>query len=429
MATAAADPLATLANVLLHPADFPDLPKFLDCSGNQVIDLQSTVFVELANGLIFEKTVPVPYKNRRTMQNFTLEAILYCYQEKKENFVEYSNRCRAMDFPLVGLLERKDILAFLAGERDRCDANDPTYVQPIPFKSFDDLCKRKGLKQYTPKAAPQEPVSKGEPSKRPRPDPSRKSPAAPSLKEPIKQPNQTPGSSRSSYAFLLPILKEVCIREKEEKKQAAERSVTAPLKGVSHSMLADIKTSTDTKNAQNAPHGQTKEQARRRILTPIVIVPASYSTMVNMFNVKQFLEKAAFVTSQSVRELGVRKEAFIPVTRENFADGKSCTVTVVDNINRLRPEDWENVVAVFVQGEQWQFKGWQWDTPEQLFSHILGFYVGYDDDKADVAAARWKSVEVLRVGRTNRSRDVQAVNRFWKALLDYCLQKSISLVQ
>ena len=43
-------------------------------------------------------------------------------------------------------------------------------------------------------------------------------------------------------------------------------------------------------------------------------------------------------------------------------------------------EDWENVVAVFVQGESWQFKGWKWESPVELFSHVKGFWLKYEDE-------------------------------------------------
>lgn len=43
---------------------------------------------------------------------------------------------------------------------------------------------------------------------------------------------------------------------------------------------------------------------------------------------------------------------------------------VVDNPGRLSAAEWERVVAVFVQGPAWQFKGWPWDgNPVQIFAN------------------------------------------------------------
>lgn len=43
---------------------------------------------------------------------------------------------------------------------------------------------------------------------------------------------------------------------------------------------------------------------------------------------------------------------------------------VVDNPGRLSAAEWDRVVAVFVQGPAWQFKGWPWDgNPVQIFDN------------------------------------------------------------
>lgn len=42
---------------------------------------------------------------------------------------------------------------------------------------------------------------------------------------------------------------------------------------------------------------------------------------------------------------------------------------VVDNPQRLTQGEWDRVVAVFVMGPAWQFKGWPWDgNPVEIFS-------------------------------------------------------------
>ena len=42
---------------------------------------------------------------------------------------------------------------------------------------------------------------------------------------------------------------------------------------------------------------------------------------------------------------------------------------VIDNPQKLTQQDWNRVVAVFVMGPAWQFKGWPWDgNPVEIFS-------------------------------------------------------------
>lgn len=41
---------------------------------------------------------------------------------------------------------------------------------------------------------------------------------------------------------------------------------------------------------------------------------------------------------------------------------------VIDSPQKLAPADWDRVVAVFVMGPAWQFKGWPWTgNPVEIF--------------------------------------------------------------
>ena len=41
---------------------------------------------------------------------------------------------------------------------------------------------------------------------------------------------------------------------------------------------------------------------------------------------------------------------------------------VIDSPQKLAPADWDRVVAVFVMGPTWQFKGWPWNgNPVDIF--------------------------------------------------------------
>lgn len=45
---------------------------------------------------------------------------------------------------------------------------------------------------------------------------------------------------------------------------------------------------------------------------------------------------------------------------------------VVDNPQRLSQGEWDRVVAVFVMGPAWQFKGWPWDgNPVEIFAKSM----------------------------------------------------------
>lgn len=73
---------------------------------------------------------------------------------------------------------------------------------------------------------------------------------------------------------------------------------------------------------------------------------------------------------------GVVKPSKEVITRQVSSNGsqggvkKTYDYLIIDNPTRLKPEDWERVVAVVSVGKDWQFKGWKWPSPVELFSHV-----------------------------------------------------------
>lgn len=110
-----------------------------------------------------------------------------------------------------------------------------------------------------------------------------------------------------------------------------------------------------------------------------------------------------FVSSMEIKEKGAAKDFTVTVNRGRNRAG-SVPYQIVDNIQRLRVEDWKRVVAVFVQGNLWQFKGWKWTDPIEIFSHgmkdangaVKGFYLKFEDAPLDDTIKNW-NVEILSV--------------------------------
>lgn len=53
---------------------------------------------------------------------------------------------------------------------------------------------------------------------------------------------------------------------------------------------------------------------------------------------------------------------------------KEAQYLVIDNPSRLADKEWDRVVAVVSVGKEWQFKGWKWSTPVELFSHVINIF-------------------------------------------------------
>jgi parafibromin len=77
---------------------------------------------------------------------------------------------------------------------------------------------------------------------------------------------------------------------------------------------------------------------------------------------------------------------------------------------------------VFVQGQAWQFKGWRYDTPAELFGHVRGYYLHYDDQKVPPEIKAW-NVRPLAVSRTNLHSGAKAAAMFWAEVDDLLVIK------
>jgi parafibromin len=148
---------------------------------------------------------------------------------------------------------------------------------------------------------------------------------------------------------------------------------------------------------QNKPVSSTQNKTpvktRKSTGPPIIIVPAALTTHLTLYNAQDFLEQGVFVSSIDKRNVQSKKPTSVQI--KSFAD-KSTVYEVIDSAQKLKEQDWERVVAVFALGQQWQFKGWKWSEPVELFHHVRGFYLRFDDDGPVDAVKKW-NMKVLTV--------------------------------
>uniref|UniRef100_A0A674EK17 Cell division cycle 73, Paf1/RNA polymerase II complex component, homolog (S. cerevisiae) n=1 Tax=Salmo trutta TaxID=8032 RepID=A0A674EK17_SALTR len=124
---------------------------------------------------------------------------------------------------------------------------------------------------------------------------------------------------------------------------------------------------TNTVVSQARPPPNQKKGSR----TPIVIIPAATTSLITMLNAKDLLQDLKFVTPEEKKKQGVQRDNEVLLQRRKDQiqpGGATLSVTVpyrvIDQPLKLAPQDWDRVVAVFVQGPAWQFKGWPWLLPD-----------------------------------------------------------------
>ena len=97
---------------------------------------------------------------------------------------------------------------------------------------------------------------------------------------------------------------------------------------------------------------------------------------------------------------------------------------LVETPDNFKPDYWNRVVAVFTTGQAWQFKGYKWQNPAELFAHGLGVYVGWRGETVPDSVKGWgrgvlsSSVDKWREGQTTqqRWRDREVVEEIWSAI-------------
>ena len=163
---------------------------------------------------------------------------------------------------------------------------------------------------------------------------------------------------------------------------------------------------------------------------PIIIVPQSFTTLLNSTNVEDFLIKSCFVSVEEKRQQGVQRVGNQTLSRALnatsarraiVASGKTPVMNldfkVVDNPAKvLKEEDWDSVVAVFATGQDWQFKDWQkgYNTPVDLFSKVLGIHLVMEGAPVHANIEKW-NCKVLTVHPYERQKDQIIVAAFWDA--------------
>uniref|UniRef100_A0A1I8B737 Parafibromin n=1 Tax=Meloidogyne hapla TaxID=6305 RepID=A0A1I8B737_MELHA len=178
----------------------------------------------------------------------------------------------------------------------------------------------------------------------------------------------------------------------------------------------------------------SRNQPKRVSRTPIIVIPATGTALITMYNARDILQDLRFVSSEEKKRTYSRRdnELLLQIQKNNV----TVPYRVVDNPTRLKDDEWERIVAVFVQGPAWQFKGWKWNgNPVEIFSNVAAFHLKFEEQKMDPNVAKWRfskyfvftfkifSVNVLQLSRTKRHLDRAILQRFWE-ILDRHIAKS-----
>lgn len=158
-----------------------------------------------------------------------------------------------------------------------------------------------------------------------------------------------------------------------------------------------------------------KPGAPSRRPEPIILLSPSASSLIRMSNAKAFLQDGVYAAPEPGAAANLLQ---LTRTLPAIDDKRALRFILVDSPDNFRPDYWARVVAVFTTGQSWQFKNYRWQTPAELFSHVLGVYVGWKGDGAPDTVKGWGR-GVLSVGLDKggqRWRDREVVEEVWSAI-------------
>jgi len=172
----------------------------------------------------------------------------------------------------------------------------------------------------------------------------------------------------------------------------------------------------------------------RENLRPIILVPYNMTSILNMYNAKQFLEGGKYVFPEEIYRSNYAKANRMLITR-TFQRNVPTRYMVAEKLPEKSDEPtWKRVVAVVVTGKSTQFKSYPFkgcengDVYDLLHNHVQGFYFQYHDDNfSESEASSWK-VKVLTVHRYRRHGDNLLMQQFWTQLDQFILDKKLDRV-
>ncbi|EPS42719.1 hypothetical protein H072_3336 [Dactylellina haptotyla CBS 200.50] len=155
---------------------------------------------------------------------------------------------------------------------------------------------------------------------------------------------------------------------------------------------------------------------------PIIILSPSTSALLRMSNIKKFLEEGEFAPP-SMSSSDSENMVYINRRLPSVNPQHDTRFVIVDSPDHFPPDEWSRVVGVFTTGQLWQFKSYKWSTPQDLFSNVKGFYVGWSGEAPPGPVASWGNVQLVNVEKNRRFKDREVMEGLWDEIEKWMVKK------
>uniref|UniRef100_A0A674EJZ4 Parafibromin n=1 Tax=Salmo trutta TaxID=8032 RepID=A0A674EJZ4_SALTR len=386
-------------------------------------------------------------KEGQPKEYYTLDSILFLLNNVHLPHPSYVRRAATENIPVVRRPDRKGLLSYLNGESSTSTSIDRS--APIEI----GLQRPTQVKRAADEVSSEAKKPRIEDEERVRLDKERLAARLEGHKEGIVQTDQIRSLSEAmSVEKIAAIKAKIMAKKRSTIKTDLDEDITLKQRSfvdaevdvtrdiVSRERVWRTRTTIlqSTGKVRGQPLDWTVSQARpppnqkKGSRTPIVIIPAATTSLITMLNAKDLLQDLKFVTPEEKKKQGVQRDNEVLLQRRKDQiqpGGATLSVTVpyrvIDQPLKLAPQDWDRVVAVFVQGPAWQFKGWPWllpdGSPVDIFAKIRAFHLKYDEQKMDPNVQKW-DVTVLELSHHKRHLDRPMFLKFWETLDRYMVK-------
>lgn len=357
---------------------------------------------------------------------YTLESLLFFINNSHLKHIDYLQQARAQRLQIVSLPDRKPLLDYLQGRINSTDAIQPVLKPAVEEYRPEDP----GLFNERLRAEADGNGSLGNQNSAENHRGIDWIMLIRVLEKPLKDREALLECRNKNFQHVIAIAN----KREDEKKGAEKENSRTPIRGTKRpfeeigfgkdlggkfSMQKDgLKGNSRLSLALNTGIKYNSSSAGEGV--PIILVPSAFQTLLNMYNVKDFLEDGVYYAPDAkVKEMPKKPEC-ITIHRKSGRDRTGFTFEVRDKPSALSPNDWSRVVAVFVLGKEWQFKDWPFKDHAEIFNKIVGFYIRFEDDSVESAkSARQWNVKIISISKHKRHQDKAAAMEIWDKLDEY----------
>ncbi|XP_051130195.1 protein CDC73 homolog [Andrographis paniculata] len=342
----------------------------------------------------FPAAVETAYRSKNVQQTrrYSLETLVHFITNQHLKHTEYIQDARARRIPAVTLPDRKPLLDYLTGKVQSSDS-----IVPVDFHSSQVTNLDLNVKQDASDGTGLESVDNLTELIRVR-------------ERPIKDREaMLVSKKRDFYSALTAATKRDEERQRTEALQRKDNIVA--------------------KNRIESRGFGGEEATKMRKIgegVPIILVPSALSTLITMYNVKEFLEDGVFIpTEEKMKQMKGGKPECVTVQKKFSRDRVVTAYEVRDKPSSLKRDDWDRVVAVFVLGKDWQFKDWPFKDHLEIFNKVVGFYVRFEDASLESAKTvmQW-NVKIISISKHKRHQDRAAALEVWDKLEQFMRSRS-----